>query len=201
MLLISDATRIPTIYHRTADKTDHYVAFKLAFGKEEGVQHKKMHADHAPLRKSIAGPYSFSNIKKMENLIDARMEFWIQTLERKFAKAGTMFDFAPWAVYMAYDIISEIGFGAPLGFVEKGEDIGGLIEGFHSGLVVFGLLCRLHPFTKWFQDTWLGEKLLLAKPSDKNGVGVLMRFRDQLLEQRIRDIEAGNVSRYDLVQT
>ena len=102
---------------------------------------------------------------------------------------------------MAYDIISEIGFGEPFGFIEKGEDIGGLIQGFHDGLPAFGLLARLHPFTSWVKTTFL-KKYLVAKPADNSGIGVLMRFRDRLIDQRITDIENGKKSdRTDLLQT
>lgn len=201
MLLVSDATKIPLIYHRRADKTKFYTAFSASFGKAEGVQHKKLHREHAGLRKIVAGPYSFSNIRKTEPLLDIRVDHWIKTLQQRFADTGEPFDFSPWAVYMAYDIISEMAFGAPLGFVKNGADINGLIQGFHDGLVTFGLLCRLHTFTEWFQDTWIGEKFLVSSPEDKSGVGVLMNFRDELLEGRIKEIELGNqIERVDLLQ-
>ncbi len=138
----------------------------------------------------------------MEPLIDARMDGWIRRMSELFAKTGQKFDFAPWAVYMAYDIISEVGFGAPIGFVESGTDVGGLIKGLHEGLPAFGLMCRLYPFTTWIKETWVGEKYLVAKPEDDSGIGVLMRFRDKLLDQRMKDIEAGTAgNRIDLLQT
>lgn len=71
---------------------------------------------------------------------------------------------------MAYDIISEIGFGAPFGFIEQGTDVAGLIQGFHDGLPAFGLMARLHPFTTWIKTTWVGEKYLVAKPEDNTGL-------------------------------
>lgn len=101
---------------------------------------------------------------------------------------------------MAYDIISEIGFGAPFGFIEKGEDIGGLIQGFHDGLPAFGLLARLHPFTSWLKTTFL-KKYLVATPADDSGIGVLMRFRDKLISQRIEDNNSEKeTKRVDLLQ-
>lgn len=101
---------------------------------------------------------------------------------------------------MAYDIISEIGFGAPFGFIEKGEDIGGLIQGFHDGLPAFGLLARLHPFTSWLKTTFL-KKYLVATPADNSGIGVLMRFRDKLISQRIKDNNSEKeAKRVDLLQ-
>ena len=110
------------------------------------------------------------------------------------------FDFAPWAVYMAYDIISEIGFGAPFGFVNSGSDVGGLIQGFHDGLPFFGLMSRLWPFTNFIKKTFLG-KYIVAKPEDNSGIGMLMRFRDKLLAQRLKDVEEGKIERVDLLQT
>lgn len=102
---------------------------------------------------------------------------------------------------MAYDIISEVGFGAPFGFVETGSDVGGLIQGFHDGLPAFGLMARLHPFTTWIKST-PANKYLLATPEHENGIGTLMQFRDKLLEQRLKDIEAGTAGdKVDLLQT
>lgn len=102
---------------------------------------------------------------------------------------------------MAYDVISEIGFGDPIGFIEKGEDVDGLIQGFHDGLPAFGMMCRLHPFTSWIKTTFLG-KYLVAKPEDPSGIGIVMRKRDKLLYQRIADIESGKpLNRVDLLQT
>jgi hypothetical protein len=146
--------------------------------------------------------YSFSNIKKMEPLIDARINDWITTLNTRFADTGKPLDFAPWAVYAAYDVISEVGFGAPFGFIASGSDVGGLIKGLHDGLVPFGLMARLYPFTEWIKRTWVGDKYLVARPEQKDGIGSLMRFRDELIEKRRRDIEIGETGgRIDLLQT
>lgn len=168
MLLVSDATKLPEIYHRQANKSKHYITG--SFGKTESVFNMQEHKSHARFRKLIAGPYSFSNIRKMEPLIDARIEEWAEALDTRFVKTNTPFDFGPWAVFMAYDIISEVGFGAPIGFIEKGDDIGGLIKGFHDGLPAFGLMCRLYPFTEWVKTTFVGDKLV-AKPEDDSGIG------------------------------
>ena len=88
------------------------------------------------------------------------------------------------------------------GFVDSGEDVGGLIQGFHDGLPAFGLLGRLWPLTYSLKNTAFGEKFLVAKPEDQSGIGMLMRFRDKLLAQRRKDIEEGEAGdRIDLLQT
>ncbi|KAL2812644.1 cytochrome P450 [Aspergillus granulosus] len=199
LLLVSDPTKLPDIYHRNADKTGHYITG--SFGETESLFNMRSHKTHASFRKHAAGPYSFSSVKRMEPLIDHRIQDWVDKLEEKYVRTGEAFDFSWWAVYMAYDIISEVGFGAPFGFVEKGEDVGGLIQGFHDGLTAFGLLARLHPFTSWVKTTFL-KKYLVAKPEDDSGIGVLMRFRDSLIERRLQELkQTKDIGRIDLLQT
>jgi cytochrome P450 len=190
---------MPLIYHRLADKSDHYVTGSC--GEVEAVFNMKGHHQHSKMRKNIAGPYSFSNIKKMEPMIDTRMRHWADTMGQLFAETGKPFDLCDWSVFMAYDIVSEIGFGKEIGFVEAGSDVDGLIQGFHDGMTAFGLLARFHPFTTYMKKFWIGRKLLVATPQDERGIGVLMRHRDKLLAQRLRDIEAGKAGhRVDLLQ-
>ncbi|KAL3483159.1 cytochrome P450 [Aspergillus germanicus] len=199
LLLVSDPTKLPEIYHRNADKTGHYITG--SFGETESLFNMRSHKTHAAFRKHAAGPYSFSSVKRMEPLIDLRIRDWVNKLDERFVRTGESFDFSWWAVYMAYDIISEVGFGAPFGFVEKGEDVGGLIQGFHDGLSAFGLLARLHPFTSWVKTTFL-KKYLVAKPEDDSGIGVLMRFRDSLIERRLQELkQTRDIGRIDLLQT
>ncbi|KAJ5247435.1 hypothetical protein N7468_002418 [Penicillium chermesinum] len=167
LLLVNDHSKLPEVYHRNADKTGHYITG--SFGENESLFNMRSHKTHAVFRKHVAGPYSFTNVKKMEPLIDARIKEWSKKLDETFAKPGEPFDFAWWAVYMAYDIISEIGFGAPFGFIEKGEDIGGLIQGFHDGLPAFGVLARLHPFTSWIKTTFLKKYLTFLEARTEDG--------------------------------
>ncbi|KAL2110426.1 hypothetical protein VUR80DRAFT_8124 [Thermomyces stellatus] len=199
MLLVSDATKLPVIYNRNASKSQHYITG--SFGKDESLFNMQDAKVHARFRKIAAGPYSFSNVKKMEPLIDAQIQHWISRLDEKFAATREPLDFAPWAVYVAYDIISEVGFGAPFGFVEQGKDVEGLIQSFHDGLVPFGIMARLYPLTNWIKSTFLG-KYMVASPEQESGIGNLMRFRDRLIEKRYKDIEAGTTNgRIDLLQT
>jgi hypothetical protein len=86
---------------------------------------------------------------------------------------------------MAYDIISEIGFGAPFGFIDSGSDVGGLIQGFHDGLLPFGLMARLWPFTNFIKKTPLG-KYLVAKPEDRHAHAVPRQAAHTATERRRR---------------
>lgn len=56
MLLVSDPKMLPEIYHRRADKADHYVTG--SFGKTPSVFNIQSYEVHAAARKRIAQPVS-----------------------------------------------------------------------------------------------------------------------------------------------
>ncbi|KLU90440.1 cytochrome P450 71A23 [Magnaporthiopsis poae ATCC 64411] len=199
MLSVSDARRLPDIYSRNAHKSQHYITG--SFGKTESLFNMQDAKQHTHFRKIAAAPYSFSSVRRMEPLLDANIERWMHKLQTRFAATGEAFDFAPWAVYMAYDIISEVGFGQPFGFIEQERDVEGLIQGFHDGLVPFGFMARCWPFTNWVKSTFLG-RYLVASPEQDSGIGKLMRFRDRLIAERIEANAKGTTGgRIDLLQT
>ncbi|UNI24529.1 hypothetical protein JDV02_010266 [Purpureocillium takamizusanense] len=150
---------------------------------------------HARARKIIAVPYSFSNVQRMEPLVDEQVRRWIDRIDASFAAPPLCreFNFVPWAFYLAYDVVSSVGFGAPIGFIEQGRDVFGLARCVGDGMPVFGLMSIFWPFTEWIKTTFLG-RYLVSSPQDKTGFGVALRFRDEVVEQRLKDIAAGKAS-------
>jgi hypothetical protein len=94
LLLVSDATKLPDVYHRQSNKSNHYITG--SFGETESLFNMREHKVHAHFRKIAAGPYAFSNIKRMEPLVDQRINHWLSKLDELFGKTSTKFDFAPW---------------------------------------------------------------------------------------------------------
>lgn len=88
--------------------------------------------------------------------------------------------------------------GKPLGFVETGKDVSGLIKSWHDGLWGLTLMSRLYPMTAWVKRTPL-DRYLVASPNQNYGIGVIMKFRDQIIEQRMRDVEEGKLQENDKV--
>jgi hypothetical protein len=96
MLLVSDARKLPQIYHFKADKTPYYLTG--SFGETESLFNMRDHRTHARFRKLIAGPYSFTKVSAMEPMMDERLQAWIQKMDESFAETGKAFDFCEWAV-------------------------------------------------------------------------------------------------------
>lgn len=203
LLLVSDATKLPLIYSRQAAKSPAYgAASTMMTTPIMNIEDAKTHAYH---RKVIAGSYSLTSVKRMEPLIDARIAHLLSALDERFCVPGgggkVKFDFAPWASYMAYDVISEIAFGAPFGFVEQGKDIGGLLGTLHKAMPYVGVMSRLYPFFVWLQS--IGVFRMLARLEGENSVlAPLIQFRDRLIDQRFKEMEAGvTTGRVDLLQS
>lgn len=57
MVLVSDATQLPEIYSRYADKSKHYITG--SFGKTESLFNMQDSKQHAHFRRIAAGPCKF----------------------------------------------------------------------------------------------------------------------------------------------
>ncbi|KAF2753440.1 flavonoid 3',5'-hydroxylase [Pseudovirgaria hyperparasitica] len=199
LLLIRDATMLPEVYHRYANRSPFYL--KNMLGKGESILTTRDWRQHAQLRRVAGGAYAFSNIKKMEPIFDANISRWTKKMHTDFAVTGREFDFAPWAAYMTNDVLSDVGFGGSFGFVSQGKDIENLITDFRAGLTPFGIMSSLYPLTNWLRSTRIGERFLIASPNDSGGWGRVMHFRDQLIAARRRDMAASKPrAQTDLLQ-
>ena len=145
--------------------------------------------------------FTATSVKKFEPFVDAHINRWISRLEELYVRPGKVFDFAPWATYLGFDVITDLAFGAPMGFIEAASDVGGLIKGLHTGWLVFGLMSRLHPMKTYMSKSWIVKRLFAMKPNDKSGFGVLMKSRDRIIEERLKAKAAGRTDlRPDVLQ-
>jgi cytochrome P450 len=103
--------------------------------------------------------------------------------------------------YLAYDIISELGFGAPVGFIEAGCDRQNIVPNLHHGLRIKALFNRLYPLVKLIQKTGIGRSYFQSSPGDSSGLGILMKLRDTYMAQRLDVLKEGKEGRADLLQT
>ncbi|KAI9649763.1 hypothetical protein NHQ30_002344 [Ciborinia camelliae] len=197
-LLVKSAAALPLIYHRTSVKSGFYSNGAFA---ADPIFNLLDHQAHAYRRRLVAAPYSYSKIIKVEPLVDKMALAWLTKLNTLFAESRKPMDMTSWATYVAFDTISEVSFGQALGFVEKEEDVGGLIQSIHEGIHVFGVLAHLYPFVQWLTGGPL-RSLFAATPDMKHGIGQLMRWRDKIIEARITEIEEGKRrDRVDLLQS
>ncbi|KAI1074444.1 cytochrome P450 monooxygenase [Whalleya microplaca] len=190
LLSVNDPYMLPVIYHRRANKTDVYTTGLL--GDIAPPFQTLDWKEHARKRKRVAHSFALSNLMKLEDQVDDRVIEWTASIASRFADTGTKMDFAAWSQWFAYDTLSQLSFGEPIGFVKEARDVSNLIRNFHDmapfAAVVGALpwLCApvlQNPLTKW---------LVMPRPGDRSGTGKIMAFRDALLKERLANPQAQN---------
>jgi len=89
-------------------------------------------AIHRALKKPVSSAYSMSNLVSFEPYVDSTMRVFCEQMETRFINAtggkGEPCDFGQWLQMFAFDVIGEITFSKRLGFLESGEDVGGIMK-------------------------------------------------------------------------
>lgn len=168
MIMFNDPRWIPLIYHRRANR-----AYSLPT-EVFGIIGKMSHTDHAIARKRLAPSFTSTNIQKLRPIVEDLTEKWISQLQKKTQEKKT-FDFSMWTSFFTYDVLGSLCFGGPLGFLDRGEDVDGLIEGFGKDIKLIGILIRITWLTKLIVA--LGGRRFLSggSPEDPKGMGVVMK--------------------------
>ena len=85
-------------------------------------------AQHAILKRPVAPAFSLSTLVEFEPLIDSTTAVFLDRLDELFATTGKVCDLSQWLQWYAFDVIGELTFSKRLGFMERAEDVEGIIE-------------------------------------------------------------------------
>ncbi|TVY82577.1 Pisatin demethylase, partial [Lachnellula suecica] len=89
---------------------------------------------HSALRRKIASLYAMSTLVKLEHYVDDCTSLLASQFEG-FARTGEEIDLGHWLQCYAFDVIGAITLGKRFGFLDKGEDIGGIMNSIISYLI------------------------------------------------------------------
>jgi cytochrome P450 len=92
-------------------------------------------------------------------------------------------DFARIAQYFALDVICDIAFGQPFGFLETDSDIHDYIKTQEALLPIFELFSTLPSLERLTRIRWI-SRLVMPKPTDKKGLGRLMGVAEKIVNER-----------------
>lgn len=106
---------------QNALKTDWYATWDPPIGAPTffSVRERKLHSF---LRKRVSSAFSMTAILKYEQPIQSLLDLLIQKLKLQ-ADAGNTVDMSEWANAFAFDVVGMLGYGAPLGHLETGQDV------------------------------------------------------------------------------
>lgn len=137
--------------------------------------------------KAFASGYALSNVLKYEEPISRTVEKLVGWLDRHAASGGPM-DLDRFLSFTTFDVVGEVVFSRPFGFIDKGEDIGDSIA---NNCALEALGTPLSQF-KWTQVA-LGNPLITMlglTPST-----MLLRTALETLAERQKNPDA----RFDVV--
>ncbi|KAI5866275.1 cytochrome P450 [Durotheca rogersii] len=83
---------------------------------------------HANFRRSINSAFTMSALVQYEPFVDNTTKLFFEQTERLFAGNPDGCDFTQWLQFYAFDVIGEITYSKRHGFLEKNEDIDGIIK-------------------------------------------------------------------------
>jgi cytochrome P450 len=95
---------------------------------------------------------------------------------RDLADIGRPIDLQEWTTYYASDVVCQLGLGAPLGFVEKGGDVNGILHSIHTYFYAAANLGYLPGRTKWVDNSLMRGILRLFAPGKDTGSNGLTNF-------------------------
>ncbi|SPJ79264.1 uncharacterized protein FTOL_07655 [Fusarium torulosum] len=125
---VNDPSAIPVVlgFKDRLDKTDSVDAFgapgmpPILFSMRDSKQ-------HGAYRRAIQTVYSTSTVMLYQPAVDDMIKKFTTILDKK-SRAGEKINLAEWCSYFVYDTIINVSYGTPLGFLDEGKDVYGLIE-------------------------------------------------------------------------
>jgi len=127
LLSFSDATLLPHVYHRSADKPPFYESWM--FGKTAAMFQSLKHRDHYAKKRLVAPLCSMASLKaNHESKMSERIDELCEVIRERAAKTGDALDFSEYLRYFLSDVWSHLVYGQPKGWVKEGKDVGGLLE-------------------------------------------------------------------------
>lgn len=86
--------------------------------------------NHADNRRKVANFYSMTTLLKMEPSVDSCIEIVLQRFD-EFSSSKRSINMHHWLQCYAFDVIGLITFSTRFGFLDKGEDIDGIMKSIH----------------------------------------------------------------------
>jgi len=146
-------------------------------------------AYHARLRRCVNGAFSMSALIQYEPSVDIMTERFLDQTNKLFASKGAVCDFAEWLQFYAFDVIGQITYSKSHGFVDRGEDVDGMV-GYLGWLFSYVAPIGQIPFL----DLLFLKNPILRLLSKYNIVGStfpVVTFAQARMSERLSSLQAG----------
>ncbi|KAM6538141.1 hypothetical protein FALCPG4_000026 [Fusarium falciforme] len=189
-VLISDPSATKTIYGHSSNfrKTKFYIPFGTKDSDDLFTDPNV--ARHAHHRREIASAYSMTSLVELEPMVDKRVETMCDQFQ-SLAGQGKPLDIAKWLQFYAFDVIGQITFSRPFGFMQEGKDVQGCISKLERYLIHGALFTVMPEFWPlYYLVNTLLSKVGLAYPP---GIGVFNEFVGSQIQDRLERGAQGQI--------
>ncbi|KAF4941051.1 Cytochrome P450 monooxygenase andK [Colletotrichum fructicola] len=130
-LSFADRAALKTIYglNKGFVKSDFYIV-QQSVVKGHSLQSLFSTTDnsfHSQFRRCVNSAFSMSALVQYEPFVDNTTKLFLSQTEKLFAGNPEGCDFTTWLQFYAFDVIGEITYSKRHGFIEKNEDIDGIV--------------------------------------------------------------------------
>ncbi|KAF4965520.1 hypothetical protein FSARC_6700 [Fusarium sarcochroum] len=140
---------------------------------------------HTKLRNKMAAGYSGKENESLERTIDTHIARLITLLETKYLSTEQEYhpvDFAQKIQYFTLDVISDLAFGQPFGYVEQDDDVFDFIKITRSFFPVTLVMANIPSLVSLLHSRLFNG--LLPKESDKLGFGAFIGVANKKVAER-----------------
>ncbi|KAF2757815.1 benzoate 4-monooxygenase cytochrome-like protein P450 [Pseudovirgaria hyperparasitica] len=82
---------------------------------------------HAKYRRCVNSAFAMSSLVSYEPLVNSTLTIFLDQTERLYVQTNRCCNFSQWLQFFAFDVIGDLTWSKRLGFVEKNEDVDGVI--------------------------------------------------------------------------
>ncbi|KAJ6121080.1 hypothetical protein N7523_005360 [Penicillium sp. IBT 18751x] len=130
-LSFSDPSALKSIYglNKGFVKSDFYIV-QQSVAKGHRLQSLFSSTDndfHSRFRRCVNSAFAMSALVQYEPFVDNTTKLFLEQTKKLFADNGSGCDFTQWLQFYAFDVIGEITYSKRHGFIEKNEDVDGIV--------------------------------------------------------------------------
>ncbi|KAI1158262.1 cytochrome P450 [Nemania serpens] len=131
-LSFADPKALKTIYglNKGFVKSDFYIV-QQGVSKGRGLATLFSTTDnnfHAQLRRCVNSAFSMSAMVQYEPFVNNTLRLFFEQTERLYVNNAEGCDFVRWLQFYAFDVIGEVTYSKRHGFIEKNEDVDGIVR-------------------------------------------------------------------------
>ena len=192
-ILVSDPNAVSVIYALKGDFTKsqfYLVQQTLAKGKRLFTLFTATDDRFdAKLRRAVSNAYAMSILVQFKKYVDSITTAFISQMKSRFAdNAEQACNFSTWLQWYAFDVIGELTFSKRLGFLDRAEDVDGIIASIEGMLDYAAVIGQMPELDNLFLKIPL--RILLSRWGLIHGNMYMVDFARRRLSERV-DTEPG----------